>query len=83
MIHIFAVCEEEIPYNEYCVNHVEVLKDGSLLSRDEYFRCTPHQDPWLEDVEINLFSGLYITSMIFLILLFVVIFTTQRKKLFG
>ena len=74
-----------VPYHLYCVNHMESFENEQLISKPEYIICTPPEpeDHWLIDVGINLYSALNIISMIFLALLFVLIFKTQRDKLFG
>ena len=56
-----------IPYHLYCLDQVEYSEGEELLTRPLYTICLSADggEKWFETVEIKLFTGLFIISMIF------------------
>ena len=68
------------------MDQLEYSEEKELVIRPLYTICPSalaNEDEWFEEVDIKLFASLNIISIIFLTLLFVFLFMTQREKLFG
>ena len=78
------------PKEFYCVTNVErIIKGNKTKFFQRYNLCIDQAitrsclEKWQEIFDFGLFPGLFIVSMIFLILTFALVYHEQREKLYG